>query len=282
MTPRTARGARLATVVVSLALVAAACGSGDGDGGTAAGGQAVGPGEARAPQPLDTTPAEQTKSAPRWETIVTLSGTGPQVTAPIEVLPDAIQWRARWKCTTGTLAVDTDPPPRRPGPLVDSEACPGEGEGFSITTGTVRLNVVATGGWELIVDQQVETPLNEPPLPAMASARVLSQGEFYNVEKQGKGTARIYQLADGTRALRIEDLEVNQNTDLFVWLDTHPNPKTSADAVSGDYWVLGNLKSTLGSQNYMIPADVPLDQVGSIVIWCAPVAIAYAAAALTP
>lgn len=227
-----------------------------------------------------TTVAGGPKAAARWETVVTLEGSGNQALGPIQILDDAIQWRARWSCTSGSLSVATDPPPRRSALLVDASSCPLEGEGFSIVTGQVRLNVTATGPWRMIVDQQVDVPLNEPPLPAMATARVLSQGEFYNVEKNGEGTARIYQLADGSRALRMEELAVNQNTDLFVWLSTAANPRTSRDAVSSDYWVLGNLKSTVGNQNYVIPADVPLDRVRSIVIWCAPVAIAYAAASL--
>ncbi len=228
-----------------------------------------------------TTVAGGPRAAARWETVVTLEGTGNTATAPFTILGEAIQWRARWECQSGTLRVESDPPPRRPAPLVDSGACPKEGEGFSIVTGPVKLNVTATGPWKLIVDQQVDVPLNEPPLPAMASGRVVAQGDFYDVEKNGKGTARLYQLGDGTRALRFENLEVNQNTDLFVWLNTAPIPKTSRDASSAEYWVLGNLKSTVGSQNYLIPADIPVDRVRSIVIWCQPVAIAYAAATLS-
>jgi hypothetical protein len=114
----------------------------------------------------------------------------------------------------------------------------------------------------------------------MASAKVLGQGDFYNVEKNGKGVAKLYQLGDGSKALRIENLEVNQNTDLFVWLDSAANPKSSKDASTAEYWVLGNLKSTVGSQNYEIPSSIPVDRVKSIVIWCQPVAVAYAAAAL--
>lgn len=227
-----------------------------------------------------TTVAGGPKAAARWETVVTLEGTGNTTSAPFTILDGAIQWRARWECQSGTLRVESDPPPRRPAALVDSGACPKEGEGFSIVTGQVKLNIAASGPWKLIVDQQVDVPLDEPPLPAMASGRVLGQGDFYNVEKNGTGTARLYQLADGTRALRFESLEVNQNTDLFVWLNAATNPKTSRDAVSSDYWVLGNLKSTVGSQNYVIPPEIPLDRVRSIVIWCQPVAIAYAAATL--
>lgn len=275
MTGPRLRAARATATVVCLVLLAA-CGGGGGD-------------DEPRPSAADTTiasdgPAATTPSGPRaaarWETVVTLEGSGNTVTAPFAILDEAIQWRARWECTSGRLRVESDPPPRRPAPLVDAPSCPLSGEGFSIVTGQVKLNVTATGPWKMIVDQQVDVPLNEPPLPAMASGRVLSEGDFYDVEKNGKGSARLYQLGDGTRALRFENLEVNQNTDLFVWLNTASNPKTSRDAVSGDYWVLGNLKSTVGNQNYVIPPEIPVDRVRSIVIWCQPVAIAYAAAAL--
>ncbi len=261
--------------MVAFSLVAMACGGGDDGPSTLASDTTV----AATDMPTTTTVAGGPRAAARWETVVTLEGSGSTTTAPFQILPEAIQWRARWTCSAGTLKVDTDPPPRRPATFVDA-TCPKEGEGFSIVTGPVRLSVVATGPWKLIVDQQVDIPLEEPPLPAMASARVLSEGTFYNVEKNGKGSARLYQLPDGTRALRFEDLEVNQNTDLFVWVSAAANPKTSQDASSSEYWVLGNLKSTVGSQNYVIPADIPADRVRSVVIWCAPVAIAYAAASL--
>jgi hypothetical protein len=265
--------ARLVVAVCCLALVAVACGDGDKSStGTTSSNETV-------PASPGTT-SSGPKAAARWETVVTLSGTGSTTTAPFDILPNAIQWRARWTCESGTLKAETDPPPRRPATFIDAR-CPLEGEGFSIVTGPVKLAITATGPWKVIVDQQIDTPLNEPPLPAMATGRVLSSGNFYNVEKEGTGTARLYQLADGKRALRIEDLNVNQNTDLFVWLDSAVNPKTSKDAVSSEYWVLSNLKSTVGSQNYEIPANIPIDRVRSVVIWCQPVAIAYAAAALS-
>jgi len=271
------RVVRIVSLATCLGVISVACGGGDGKVTSAP--TVTSDGSAVVPPPLDTTPATQTRSAARWETVVTLSGTGAQVTAPFEILSGAIQWRTRYKCTTGSLKVDTDPAPRRPGSMVDTP-CPKEGEGFSIVTGTVKLNVAATGPWDLVVDQQVDIPLNEPPTAAMASGRVLGEGDFYNVEKNGRGTARLYQLSDGKRALRFENLATNENTDLFVWLSSAASPQTSKDAVSSEYWVLGNLKSTVGSQNYEIPANIPIDSVRSIVIWCQPVAIAYTAASL--
>ncbi len=269
-----AQRGRAFALALALVLVAAGCGE-EGGSGTAP--------TTRPPAATATTAGEPgatvVRGAPRWETVVTLTGTGPTDSAPFKILPDSIQWRARWKCDTGQLRITTDPPPRRPAAMVENP-CPGKGEGFAIVSGDVRLKIEATGPWEVIVDQQVDTPLKEPPFEGMASAPVLRQGSFYNVEKEAKGTARLYQRADGARVLRLEDFEVSTNVDLFVWLSEAPAPKTSAEAVAAPYKVLGNLKSTVGNQNYVLPPDLPPEKVNSIVIWCEPVRIAYGAGTL--
>lgn len=270
-----ARRAAPLAVAVLLALVAVACGSSDGT--------------ASAPTTRATTattvPAEPSTTlvhgAPRWESLTTLKGTGKTDTAPFTILKQSIQWRARWTCEgQGPFRIDTDPPPSRPKPLAEG-TCPGKGEGFGIVSGEVRLKIEAPGPWTVVVDQQVDTPLKEPPFEGMGTAQVVRQGTFSNVEKMAKGTARLYQRPDGVRFLRLENFEVTTNVDLFVWLSETPAPKTSAEAVAAPHVVLGNLKSTLGDQNYTLPADVPPDKVKSIVIWCEPVRIAYGAAALT-
>lgn len=110
---------------------------------------------------------------------------------------------------------------------------------------------------------------------------VVAKGEFYNMEKTGKGSARLYALGDGRRILRFDDFEVTNNTDLFVWLSEAERPQTSAEAVNTPKVDIGNLKSTIGNQNYEVPADLPTERIRSVVIWCEPVAVAYAAAPLT-
>lgn len=268
---------RTAAVLLLLVLVAAGCASDQRPRlGTA--GATTRPGPAiRQDEPTGSTAV---RSAPRWETVVSLSGTTGGEPVPITILPDAIQWRVRWTCQSGTFRVTTTPPPRRPGPTVGA-SCPGKGDGYSILTGDIRLGIEASGPWTAVVDQQVETPLDEQPLPEMAAAPVVAKGGFYNMEKTGAGEARLYRLGDGRRFLRFEGFSVTQNTDLFVWLSESPHPNTSAEAVEAKKVVLGNLKSTLGNQNYELPADLPTERIRSIVIWCQPVAIAYSAAALT-
>jgi len=265
-------GQALIGVVVLCGLLLGACGGGDSDAPAAA--------PATTASTTPTPVREGPRSAPRWETVTTLSGTGAMRTAAFEILPDAIQWRARWTCASGTLTVLTDPPPRKPKPLIDAPCTEGSGTDHAIHTGSIALDVTATAGWEIAIDQQIDFPLDEPPLAGMDAGAVVAQGSFYDLENKGKGTARLYQLPDGALALRFEDFEVTQNTDLFIWVSESTGPKNSADAVGTPYVQIGNLRSTAGNQNYLLPAGLPAGKARSIVIWCAPVSIAYAAAPL--
>ena len=268
------RRAVLVALIVALAL--AGCGGGsDGDGN---GDRAPATTTAATDTPT-TTPAGP-RAAARWETVTTFSGSGPFQSPEFSVLPNAIQWRVRYTCSTGTLRITSIPPPRRPAPVVDA-ACPEEDTGYSIVTGQVRISIEATGEWKAIIDQQVDTPLAEPLLPGMTPDRIVASGPFYKVEVSGEGTADLYRMPDGRRILRFENFMTGENTDLFVWLSEARRPTTSAEAVNSPYVEIGNLKSTIGTQNYEIPASVPTEKIRSIVIWCAPVAIAYAAAALS-
>lgn len=257
--------------VLSIVVLAGACGGGGGPGSATTPG--VPPTTRAAPAP------SVERGAPRWETVTRFSGTGPATPPAFRILDDSIQWRVRWTCDSGRLRVTTDPPPRRPLPLVDS-GCPGRGEGFAIVSGETSLDISADGPWELVVDQQVDLPAREPPFEGMASAPVLGQGSFYPVDKEARGTATLYRRPDGATVLRLEDFEVTANVDLFLWLSEAAEPRTSAEVVAAPYKVLGGLTSTVGDQNYVLPADIQLDKVKSVVIWCEPVRNAYGAASL--
>ena len=223
------------------------------------------------------------RAAPRWEELKVFSGTGATETAPFTIEPASIQWRVKWTCESGNLKILARAAPDRLAtkPLADT-ACPKAGEGFSIQTGDQRLAVETPGSWKVTIEQQVESPLSEAPLPGMTDASAVLRGSFYSVEKPGKGTATLHTLPDGSLALRFsDDFQVFNNTDLYVWLSTIPQPKTSAEAsTEGSYREIAALKSTRGSQNYVIPRDLPLENITSIVLWCQPVPTAYIAAGL--
>lgn len=92
------------------------------------------------PVPRVLTEGESQRAAPRWEQVQVFSGSGPTETAAFTIPTVAIQWRVRWSCDVGTLRINLNPPPARPGPLVETP-CPKEGEGFSIQKGDMRLDI---------------------------------------------------------------------------------------------------------------------------------------------
>ncbi|MFN2568945.1 MAG: DM13 domain-containing protein [Candidatus Dormibacteria bacterium] len=162
--------------------------------------------------------------------------------------------------------------------MVDG-ACPGDGDAYATRTGQIRLAVEAPGPWTAVVEQEVDTPLDEPPLPEMqaATARVLARGPFRNVDRMGKGEVTLYRLADGRSALRLENFQIPINTDLFVWTEPVAGLKNSAAMFDAPHTVVAALKSTTGNQNYVVPATVAPEQIKSIVIWCQIQQFAYVA-----
>ncbi len=240
------------------------------------------------PSVVTTTPPilssnDPSRAAPRWEQVKVVTGNSPLDLGVVSISNRAIQWRVKWSCETGRIQIDSTPPPvpNRPDQMLVDSQCPGQGEGFGRQTGDVRVNVQASGPWKATLEQQVDTPLDEPPLPEMASARVLGRGDFYNVDKTGKGTAILYQLPDGRRALRIEPgFEVTNDPDLVVWVTAAVNPKTSKEMADAPHMEIAALKSTRGSQNYVLPDNLPFE-VRSVGLYCVPVPAIYSAAALS-
>lgn len=110
--------------------------------------------------------------------------------------------------------------------------------------------------------------------------RLLS-GSFSGADDfhQGSGTAAIYQLEDGSNILRFEDFDVTNGPDLHVLLVPNEDP-TGREDITG-YVDLGSLKGNVGNQNYEIPADVDIDDYGSIVIYCQPFHVLFASATLS-
>ncbi len=220
------------------------------------------------------------RAAPRWERVGKLAGSGP-ASERVSIAGGAIQWRGRWRCRSGSfrLFAASGSTGRR---LLKQGRCPGRGEAQSIGTGGVRLSVEASGPWQLQVDQQIDTPIAERPLPAMRSpaARLLARGAFYGIERMSRGQVQLHRLAGGRLALRLEGFETSPNTGLFVWTSPAARPRTSRQAFRAPHSTVAALKSTAGSQNYLLPRGTSAREVRSVVIWCEPVRIAYAAAAL--
>jgi hypothetical protein len=119
----------------------------------------------------------------------------------------------------------------------------------------------------------------EEPMPE-ADMALLAEGSFYDIIHVGSGQALVYQLADGSRILRLQGFEVDNGPDLHVYL-VPVDPVPSSIGVENPGSVdLGELKGNVGDQNYELPADLDLSQFKSVVIWCQPFRVPFIAAPL--
>jgi len=122
-------------------------------------------------------------------------------------------------------------------------------------------------------------------VPSQAERVVTASGEFISHEHDTSGQARVITLADGSRVLRLVDLDTDNGPDLKVWL-------AAAPVIEGrdgwfvfddeEYLDLGALKGNKGNQNYPIPADADISSLTSVTIWCDRFSVSFGAAELTP
>ncbi|MBV7412109.1 DM13 domain-containing protein [Dermabacteraceae bacterium TAE3-ERU27] len=101
---------------------------------------------------------------------------------------------------------------------------------------------------------------------APAGPVTLAQGEFTSLEHKTSGTAKIVELPDGSRVLRLENLASSDGPDLKVIVTGKSGGYESLK--QADYTSLGALKATHGNQNYALPADFDIKNAASVLIWC--------------
>lgn len=130
-----------------------------------------------------------------------------------------------------------------------------------------------------------QTPITTPTGTATATPppptdTVLSTGRFIDAEHDTSGTAKILQLADGRRYLRLENFSTSDGPDVHVWLTDRTSGGSWGKYDDGEYVRLGELKATDGNQNYRIPADADLGSMRSAVIWCDRFNVAFGTATI--
>ena len=133
----------------------------------------------------------------------------------------------------------------------------------------------------LDAEGQVVTAADDMPEAdpvAIVTGEIVGADSFH----QGSGTATIYELADGSRVLRLEDLDVTNGPDLHVLLSPVAEPEGRSDVTASGYIDLGGLKGNIGNQNYDIPADFVIGAEISVVIYCKPFHVIFSTATLQP
>lgn len=149
--------------------------------------------------------------------------------------------------------------------------------------------------WKLWVDEVVDEQLpgvGAPPQQSQAprdqdqgtrTTRVLATGRFVSHEHATTGTVRVLRLPDGSRLLRIENLDTSNGPALKVWITDAPVRRGREGwhvFDDGQYVDLGALKGNIGSQNYRLPNVVDLAELRSVSIWCDRFDVSFGAAAL--
>lgn len=124
----------------------------------------------------------------------------------------------------------------------------------------------------------IATPAVTAPPPAGSGAPLAERrGEFVGADEFhfGRGTARLIETAPGIWVVRLEDFEVRNGPDLFVYLSDSP------DGYAEGGLELGPLKADRGNQNYDVPKNTDVRAFRSVVIWCRAFAVQFASARLS-
>ncbi|BAU42716.1 DM13 domain-containing protein [Leptolyngbya sp. O-77] len=128
--------------------------------------------------------------------------------------------------------------------------------------------------------------LAESPTTVAANPSVLKSGTFVSGEHPTQGTARIV-MENGQRFLEFgSDFRTDSGPDLTVILhrsaDVIGSTTPPAYAIrEGDYVVLAELQQTQGTQRYLIPDGVNLDDFNSTAVWCRQFNATFGAAGLS-
>ncbi|TDD58462.1 hypothetical protein E1263_19290 [Kribbella antibiotica] len=138
------------------------------------------------------------------------------------------------------------------------------------------------------VPSSIQPSSTKPPTVSVAPSaapetKVLARGNLISHEHSTSGKVAVLRLPDGSRVLRLQDLDTSDGPDLRVWLsDAAVLPGRAGWHVfdDGRYHALGRLKGNQGNQNYPIPADVDLADFRSVTIWCDRFNVSFGAAAL--
>jgi len=121
----------------------------------------------------------------------------------------------------------------------------------------------------------------DPVLAEVAGQVVLLvEGMFQDGDEfhKGSGTAKVYQRADGSQVLRLEDFAVTNGPDLHVLLSPRQSP--APREALGEYVNLGELKGNRGSQNYDLPTGIDIFQYQTVVIYCLPFHVVFSTAVI--
>lgn len=155
-----------------------------------------------------------------------------------------------------------------------SEAAP---EGLTAADTPSASDAPGGGGDSTSVPSSESSVPAPPPPTAPAGPIELSSAQFVGIDHDAAGTARLIQLEDGSLLVRFEQFSVEAGPDYDVYVVSGANVSGPADGT-----LIGDLKGTVGDQNYDIPAGaIPTGgEPVTVLIWCEIFAVPVANATL--
>lgn len=132
---------------------------------------------------------------------------------------------------------------------------------------------------DVVMDEDSPMPAEEIIQEVADIPVVVSKGVFAGSDSfhQGAGDALVISSGDGN-VVRFEDFSVTNGPDLRVLLSKEVDPNTTGAV--GEYIELGKLKGNVGNQNYVVPVGTDMSQYNSVIIYCKPFHVMFAAATL--
>ncbi|MGF1520786.1 MAG: DM13 domain-containing protein [Leptolyngbyaceae cyanobacterium] len=138
---------------------------------------------------------------------------------------------------------------------------------------TLATLSAAALGLSLVSGANAVRPLDFSPListPATESPVLLAEATtgFVTVEQDHPttGTARVVTENGQNYLVFDEAFDTARGPDVQVVL--YAGSTAPVNLTEGDYITVGALQSFEGAQRYLIPADIDVDDYGSVAIWC--------------
>ena len=131
------------------------------------------------------------------------------------------------------------------------------------TTEKEAVGATTTETTEKATPEPAPEPAPEPSGPVQVSA-----GTFHDVEYEGTGDAIVYRQEDGSYVLRLENLNVENGPDLFVYAVAANDAFDAQTVLDAGFVDLGTLKGNQGNQTYELPPDFDPEVHRAISVWC--------------
>ena len=134
----------------------------------------------------------------------------------------------------------------------------------------VLLIIGGLAAWYAFRPERIFTNqrVNEQFPTASAATTKLATGVFHSGAHETKGTAAVFQLADGKKTLRLTNFETSNGPDVHVYLVAADDARDNDTVPKAGFVDIGTLKGNIGDQNYELPANTDIAKYRAVTIWC--------------